>query len=139
MKAYLRMFLAAVVVALFAMLGNPASTTAQPCGTITYVNTTGFNVTIGLWTAPAILPVGVPPGGRIIQPLPGPVNVMGVFGASGAAYPWAPNPFPPPPFWLSSVQLATAPPPNMCYNVFWDPATCTVTIVAFGPAPCVNP
>ncbi|MDB5035158.1 MAG: hypothetical protein JWQ98_2399 [Chlorobi bacterium] len=139
MTMRLRILVAALAVALFALFTGGATAHAQGCGTITYVNTTPFQVTLCLFPSPPVPCVTVPPGATIVVPLIAPVVTSGVTSAGGINYTWQPNPFPPPPLWIPSVQLTTIPGPNLCYNVLWDPLTCTVTIQLAGPPPCLNP
>lgn len=138
MKASFRLGAALIAIALFLAIGTVAK--AQPCttGALIVNNTSPFNITLCLVSVPVIPCVNVPPGLSAVVPIPNPTRITGVTSAGGFNYGWGPNPAPPPALALTSVAL---PPTGLCYDVTYDPATCTinVTLSGTGIPPCVNP
>jgi hypothetical protein len=141
MRVAVRFLCGAFIVLVLALFASAATVKAQappPCngGAITFNNPTAFPVNICLQTVPPMPCIFVPAGLAAIVPVPVPTNVVGILSTLGINYPFARNPFPPPGFWVPSVSL---PPTGNCFDVFYDPATCTVTVVFVGVPPCVNP
>jgi len=129
------------LVAAIVLIAAVTCTQAQPApcpwpGPIAIVNNSTLNVTIDVRTTPQILsPIAVNSGATVNVPITVNTTVDGIVGKSGTFYPWiAP---PPPPWRLSSVDLDGS---GSCYDVTYNPATCTITITmsTVGP-PCTNP
>jgi hypothetical protein len=140
MKAALSITTSTIAVLVFLAV---AVCKAQPCnsGAINVSNASPLTVSVCLLPAPP--PPGVPPcftnippGLSVGFPVPFGTPYTGIISATGANYFW--RIAPPPPFVLTSVAL---PPTNQCFDVAYDPVTCTVTITLSGTGvpPCVNP
>lgn len=137
MRKRLHILFAAIVVALLMMIADFNGAHAQPptCSTITFINTTGVQVTVCAWGS-AVIPCATIPAGGTVNVTPfGPAIVNGVISISGVMYSWPAAP----PFCLNGVRFRTSPPPAQCFDICWDQTTCTATITAVNPPPCANP
>lgn len=136
MKALFRLRAAMIVALLFIVIGIAAN--AQPCttGTLVINNNSPLNINICVVAAPPIRCVFIPAGLAVAMPIANPTAVTGVTSSAGINYPWAPNPTPPPALAITSISL---PPTGFCFDVTYDPGTCTINVALAGPPPCVNP
>lgn len=135
MKPSARFLAAAIIVAAWLVFGMDMKAQLCNAGFVNINNPSPVTVTV------CLIGVGcrtIPPGLSVGFAVPVGTNVPGVVGASGTPYGWAFNPAPPPPFIITSIAL---PPTNQCFDVTYDPLTCTatVTLSGTGAPPCVNP
>ena len=130
---------ALIVVALVLVAGARRADAQPPCngGNLTVINTTPITVTIFLASTPGGPAITAGPFATVNTPVPNPINIFGIRNNIGGAwYPFAANPTAPPPYWVPSKGLI---PSGNCFDIYYDPATCTITVKFASVPPCLNP
>lgn len=134
MKILTRILSTVFVVLAFLAIATEARAQFPQCNDSVIIirNPTPFDVRIGLkglgyFFAPAgqKTPIIIIPG----------TQIPGVAGAANTTHVWQPLGFPPPPYWVPSVQFA---PSFRCFNVYYD-GNCIIDLELTTGPPCLNP
>ncbi|HVZ41105.1 MAG TPA: hypothetical protein VHI13_17635 [Candidatus Kapabacteria bacterium] len=132
-----------LVLALIAGTRTLSAQVAWPCATITVTNNHAVaQIVVQFVTTPpgSIPPIGVAPGGSVISGVPPGTTINGIISAGGFFYPVTPPPSGAPCGPTSGmVSHVTMPPNNACFDLCFDPSTCTLTCWPSKTPPACNP